>query len=488
MEKANRSRIFVAALGFSLTWIFLQPSTLPWPEQLGEGGFSDTWYGILLGAFIALSIVVIAGRRYVERFIEGHRVILFVLMMLSLAGFALLQSAGSFGSAELIACCAASLLAVGYLAIIMAWICGIATLGGAEAGLVVVLSVVLHVLIRSVFIAMGDVLFAIDSFGPAVSGVLWLVFRALGDGDPDRLEVDSVESGRSIEYDIGVFRDPAFAMVGAYVLCIICGRITMGVYFNTLGHPSADTLLVRNALVGLLGLLYLFVWRRRPNDERLSLVAWIPPTVMLLFGQIAILALGAEQSPLSSAAITGALMCLEAISLIMLFRLAYRKRASAVLVVGSGFLVARLIPLGIQRSLALQLISFFTVPSSSLVFVVITAVMVIIIGVFVVVFRFAITSGSDVRAFAQKDAVGRSGEPARPSREEIVLSIGRGAGLTPREIEIMGLVIEGNSQKRISEKLTLSYGTVQWYMKAIYKKLDIHSKQDLVDLVQERLG
>lgn len=159
MEKANRSRIFVAALGFSLTWIFLQPSTLPWPEQLGGGGFSDTWYGILLGAFIALSIVVIAGRRYVERFIEGHRVILFVLMMLSLAGFALLQSAGSFGSAELIACCAASLLAVGYLAIIMAWICGIATLGGAEAGLVVVLSVVLHVLIRSVFIAMGDVLF-----------------------------------------------------------------------------------------------------------------------------------------------------------------------------------------------------------------------------------------------------------------------------------------------------------------------------------------
>ena len=209
---------------------------------------------------------------------------------------------------------------------------------------------------------------------------------------------------------------------------------------------------------------------------------------MLLFGQIAILALGAEQSPLSSAAITGALMCLEAISLIMLFRLAYRKRASAVLVVGSGFLVARLIPLGIQRSLALQLISFFTVPSSSLVFVVITAVMVIIIGVFVVVFRFAITSGSDVRVFAQKDAVGRSGEPARPSREEIVLSIGRGAGLTPREIEIMGLVIEGNSQKRISEKLTLSYGTVQWYMKAIYRRLDIHSKQDLVDLVQERLG
>ena len=137
----------------------------------------------------------------------------------------------------------------------------------------VVLSVVLHVLIRSVFIAMGDVLFAIDSFGPAVSGVLWLVFRALGDGDPDRLEVDSVESGRSIEYGIGVFRDPAFAMVGAYVLCIICGRVTMGVYFNTLGHPSADTLLVRNALVGLLGLLYLFVWRRRPDDERLSLVA-----------------------------------------------------------------------------------------------------------------------------------------------------------------------------------------------------------------------
>lgn len=487
MRMANRSRIFVAALGFSLTWIFLQPSTLPWPEQLA-GSFSDTWYGILLGAFIVLSVVVISGRRYAERFIEDHRAILFVLMMLSLAGFTLLQSAGSFGSAELVACCAALLLAVGYLAIIMAWICGIASLGGAEAGLAVVLSAVLHVLIRSAFIAIGDVLFVLDSFGPAASGVLWLVFRALGDKGPDRPEVDSAERGRSVEYGIGVFRDPAFAMVGAYVLCIICGRVTMGVYFDMLDHPSAGTLLVRNALVGLLGLLYLIIWRKRPDDERLSLVVWIPPTAMLLFGQIAILALGAEQSPLSSAAITGALMCLEAISLIMLFRLAYRKRASAVLVVGSGFLIVRLIPLGIQRSLALQLISFFTVPSSSLVFVVITSVMVIIIGVFVVVFRFAITSGSDARVFAQKDAAESSGEPTRPSREEIVRSIGKGAGLTPREIEIMGLVVEGNSQKKISEKLTLSYGTVQWYMKAIYKKLDIHSKQDLVDLVQERLG
>ncbi|MEG0505688.1 MAG: helix-turn-helix transcriptional regulator, partial [Raoultibacter sp.] len=163
------------------------------------------------------------------------------------------------------------------------------------------------------------------------------------------------------------------------------------------------------------------------------------------------------------------------------------KHASPVLVVGLGFLVVRLIPLGIQRSLALQLVSFFTVPSSSLVFVVITAVMVIIIGVFVVVFRFVLMSGSEARDSLRED-VALVEAPEKPSREDVVQGIGKEAGLTPREVEIMGLVLAGNSQRKISEKLILSYGTVQWYMKAIYKKLDIHSKQDLVDLVQERLG
>ncbi|MEG0375215.1 MAG: hypothetical protein RR672_06225, partial [Raoultibacter sp.] len=242
MKMANLSRICVASLGFSLTWVFLQPSTLLWPTQLGVD-FYNIWYGILLSAFIILSVVVIVARRQVERFIGAHKIIVFVLMLSSLVGFAFLQMAGSFASGELLACCAAFFLAVGYLAVIMAWICGIATLSGAEAGLAIALSVVLHVLVRSVCIAVGDILPILDTLGPAISGVLWLVFRALGDRTTDRSEDASLANEQPTEYGLAVFRDPTFVMIGAYVLCIICGRVTMGVYFDTLGYPSADTLL-----------------------------------------------------------------------------------------------------------------------------------------------------------------------------------------------------------------------------------------------------
>lgn len=47
----------------------------------------------------------------------------------------------------------------------------------------------------------------------------------------------------------------------------------------------------------------------------------------------------------------------------------------------------------------------------------------------------------------------------------------------------MILLAQGNSQKHISEVLYLALGTVQWYAKTIYRKLGVHSKQELINLV-----
>lgn len=55
-------------------------------------------------------------------------------------------------------------------------------------------------------------------------------------------------------------------------------------------------------------------------------------------------------------------------------------------------------------------------------------------------------------------------------------------GLTERESEVMALLARGYTQKRIAEELGLSINSVQTYAKTLYRKLDIHSRQELIDL------
>ncbi len=48
--------------------------------------------------------------------------------------------------------------------------------------------------------------------------------------------------------------------------------------------------------------------------------------------------------------------------------------------------------------------------------------------------------------------------------------------LTPRELEILGLLAEGQSNKVIARNLGITDGTVKLHVKAILRKLDVHSR------------
>lgn len=48
--------------------------------------------------------------------------------------------------------------------------------------------------------------------------------------------------------------------------------------------------------------------------------------------------------------------------------------------------------------------------------------------------------------------------------------------LTQREQEILQLIIEGLSNKEIAQKLTVTHGTVKWYVNQIYEKLGVRSR------------
>ena len=114
--------------------------------------------------------------------------------------------------------------------------------------------------------------------------------------------------------------------------------------------------------------------------------------------------------------------------------------------------------------------------------------------------------GTDVAGFAfsampeEEAAGGAQGDGRRGSRgaahgdaspqfrdraSKQVEALRRHYGLSAREAEVMELMARGGSVPRIAEQLVVSENTIRTHSKRIYAKLDIHKKQDLIDLINE---
>jgi DNA-binding NarL/FixJ family response regulator len=57
--------------------------------------------------------------------------------------------------------------------------------------------------------------------------------------------------------------------------------------------------------------------------------------------------------------------------------------------------------------------------------------------------------------------------------------------LAPREKEILDLLAKGYANKEIADKLTLTVGTVCWYLHGIYRKLHVQSRVQAVNKMRQ---
>lgn len=52
--------------------------------------------------------------------------------------------------------------------------------------------------------------------------------------------------------------------------------------------------------------------------------------------------------------------------------------------------------------------------------------------------------------------------------------------LTPKELEVYEIMMEGYKLKEVASKLNVKFTTINEHTKAIYKKLDVHSQKELI--------
>ena len=58
-------------------------------------------------------------------------------------------------------------------------------------------------------------------------------------------------------------------------------------------------------------------------------------------------------------------------------------------------------------------------------------------------------------------------------------------GLTAREQEILVLLGRGRTAQYVAEELCISYNTTKGHVRNLYSKMGVHSRQELIDMLDE---
>jgi len=194
--------------------------------------------------------------------------------------------------------------------------------------------------------------------------------------------------------------------------------------------------------------------------------------VTLIFGYVVSLFGGIAAENLAAVIAVGYL-CFQIILWAALANYAGDSEASPITVFGFGTGVYQIFALlG-----ALLLGGISSIPGAPAVDM--TAYLVLSISAYVLVYMFLLPE-RDVLALTDHADVPHG----HASLELVCQEFGKGHGLSQRQIEVLTLAARGHNQIRIQQELFLAPGTVNTHMYNIYRKLNIHSHQELIALVE----
>ena len=91
---------------------------------------------------------------------------------------------------------------------------------------------------------------------------------------------------------------------------------------------------------------------------------------------------------------------------------------------------------------------------------------------------------ADLRLFADGESDERPDDGREDELDARCAALAQTFSLTRRELETMRLICRGRSKRYIAEHMALSENTVRGYAKTLYAKLDVHSREELLDLLE----
>lgn len=284
--------------------------------------------------------------------------------------------------------------------------------------------------------------------------------------------------------------------VGATFVFALCGEM-LRVLSMQIMSGSVDTMGALYLAGGLAGLVVLSAWFLVPGGgARKAITLPLVRTVLVIMAVAFLLApfLGGQALAVSYGIFGAGFWCFRAISWIVCFMLASRfgyRPVRAVAVLDGAFalsvVVSGQLNLWIAESIKVGRIELTAVSLVAVFVLMLTAIFVLNgKGVGVLLRKESEAANTPVRV---RDGVGADASPSHDNAIAAAVSgIANDFGLSPRETEVAELLAKGRSLPFVQNELYISSGTAQTHARHIYRKLDVHSRQEFLDLVEARLA
>lgn len=486
--KASSTGSFLAlVLGLTFWWPFFRKyeysALFAFYQQPVETMWS-AYTPTMIGLGIALFVGTVA-HKHLERFIEKRRLIAGLACITGSLGWTLTLVAPFFGIfTQFILALGCLLSSLGYAWLTLCWGFSICSLSSSHSALALLLAFATSSVLQLTAFLPHPVVVTVAVIAPTLSGIAWFCCNAQTQ-DRDTHE----RHNASPSMPLGI--------IGILGFFLIAGRLAVGLLaYVTEAVPDNDRLLTIVCSL-VMSALILVASRHIQDKGRLLQIAWSGLVVIFMAGMFSLLVSNTMMGHVATASLSAVLGCFEVELFAIVAMSAKNCGVSGVSAFGSTVLLFRVLPNFLGKNLTpiligtdpawAQQVTTFVVPFMTFLAVVAT-----------IVFMNARTMGK-ISWFGNMDPTGIAPENIegafcwntqamethnQASPTATCKMLASQFGLTAREVDVLLLVSEGRSYQRIADSLGISLGTVQGHVKCLYRKLGVHTKQEVIELVR----
>lgn len=468
LSRSDAPRYLAMIFGLAFYWSMADITRVDFFISLQAGLNSGAFATFAAYGAVAIGVVafLFAKRTRVEKLLQEKRWLVPALSVAASLGAALLLAPLQGDSAALWAArlCASAVPIFWFIAVTFAWGRVIIQESGRRGMLIAVLSFAIGIAITFCSMLPSPIGNTVMILTPIAASALWWL---ASDANEEPL-------GSNRLADLKNAQIPTFVICGLF-LCGAAFAHDFANYSDSLSITSpftqASALLTSATCAALLSVA-LLVSSRSDNADRMFIVAW-STLAITFFGCLFATALGLFAPAQQAGSILGAVfMGFKLLLWIFTTNVARNSQISSttafsVLCLPLNMLM--LIIIGTVLPVMLQFGESAVAASTQEIFLALA--FALIAAAFVFFIRYAPTATEVVLDSAKST-----------TNYEALSEVARKRGLTARETEIALLVSQGYSAKTIAEMLYVSPETIRTHTKRIYRKLGVHSKDDVIKL------
>lgn len=452
-------------LGMAFLWPSLHvspyyPVSIIFTTETSSSGNISAFHIIYSVIFILTLVMILIFSRRIQATLAKNRKLVFCFGFIGCIGSLLVLFCPWFGSTADIAAGVGLFFIAFYLALyIVVWGARTSQNDTPPIAFVVALSYVVYSVIWLIYYTLGFDASVILPLCPIVSAL----FLYLSPFTADQSYSSKVKSLKALPWEIVL---PCVVFIFSAVICV---RVLTGTQMGVLssGHRIAT---IGIGLI-IMALFTLFFYRR-PYSSSVAVGGFAFLSVLYMASLLIILLFSEPMNSYDKRMLVAIEHCFGVFLWMILASITNQKRLSPFLVFSLYAIFVVALPQFISVDLMYQtgildLVSqvIFAVPMAAIVsFIVATASIVLLV---------VHSSRMAQASVAQKD----------DWQVTLCRQATEGVGLSPRELEVVALIYRGYSAKKIADLLYLSESTIKSHTAHSYQKLDIHSKQELIGLV-----